>query len=186
MDKLITRRNLLIIKAILAIAFLLFGLRIVLAVVEGDDPLMIEAIEKSTTIGHEPSRVQAHRPDYNIIIGNDLFVLKGEKPLPPPAPDPPDPTKNWVFQGTGKHSDGYHAIIADKSQIDRKTRKLQVYNVRSSDTIVKKHAKGDYTVRFLEVNKDYIRFTIESWTGHDLEYYAEDQLIFEMRIWDNT
>ena len=180
MEKLITRRNLLILNVVLSVAFMLLALRIVLAVVGGEENRIFGGSDLTVDASKKLAQTRPKRLAYNIISDNDLFVFKSKLAARPEGPkNVYDLTKVWTLQGTLEYSVGLHALILDRAQPDKEARKPHTtYDVMVGDFIRGEDKPRIYEVEILDVQKNYVKYY-----RHDMEDATEDERTFEMTVW---
>jgi len=179
MDKLITRRNLLIANIFLGIILSVVVLNIVLAVVGGDES------HKETSFDVDPvtmQRFEAERLEqiaYNVITDNDLFVFKGKVERVEAPKNYYDLTRVWTLQATLDYSDGLHALIMDKGEPDREARKPYTIHEVTVDDIIKGESKPRiYEIKILDIQKNYVKYY-----RLDMEDVTEEERTFELSAW---
>ena len=181
MEKLITRKNLLILNSVLTVLFLVtvfFGL--VKPLLGGGSGPEVTELDVTSGAGSDTRLAQLERSEYEIVTGNNLFTDKG----PPPEVKVTkknyyDLTKVWKLQGTLDYSDGFLAMILDKGEPDTAAKKpYTVHEVKEGEHIIRDQRPRIYDVEILEVRKNYVKYY-----RHDMDDKTEDERTFELTPW---
>ncbi len=179
-EKLITRKNLLIVNIVLAVVFMLLTLKLVWAFTGGGDRQIVQAGDIGADTVKKLKAKQAERTAYNIITENDLFVSKRKAEVRPVASKRHyDLTKVWKLEGMMYYPDGLHALIRDRAEPDRPARKsYTIYEVWEGKILEGTQKARIYKVEILEVTKDYVTYY-----RHDMEDETEDARTFVLKLW---
>ena len=140
MNKYVTRKNLMILNGFLGLLFFLVVLKNVIALAPNNEKEPVLDVISGEKHQASPGTARKNMNEFSIITTNNLFSSKRHTTEQSPAKALlPDPTKDWVLQGTASYPEGYHAIIADARQKDPKTGTFTIYDVKEGDKIVKNY-----------------------------------------------
>ncbi len=169
-----------ILNIVLSVAFMLLALRIVLAVVGGEENRAVRTSQIDFNTRRKLAGTRPERLAYSIISDNDLFVFKRKLDMKPEGPKSHyELTKVWTLQATLEYSDGLHALILDRGQPDKEARKPHTtYDVMAGDFIRGEDRPRIYEVEILDVQKNCVKYY-----RHDMEDATEDERTFEMKAW---
>ncbi len=187
MEKLITRKNLLILNIVFVVVFLLLSLKAVWPIVSGKRGRTTDTGGRQHGTDEGPVLAQRAEPsEYDIIIKNDLFVskvkvaaVKQEKPS-----TYYDITKVWTLQSTRRDPDTgeYIASIRDKNQPNRDLGKPYTeYDVKVGDIIESDKRGRSFKVKILEIRRGYVKYHRLDMEGDPNK--TEEDRIFESEPW---
>jgi len=179
MDKLITRRNLLIANIFLGIILSVVGLNIVLAVVGGDESYKDNSLDVDTATTERFKAERLEQIAYNVITDNDLFIFKGKVERVEVQKNYYNLTKVWTLQATLDYPDGLHALIMDKGKPDREARKPHtIHEVKVGDIIKGETKPRIYEAKILDIQKGYVQYY-----RLDMEDVTEEERTFVIKAW---
>ncbi len=187
MEKLITRKNLLILNIVLVVVFLLLSLKAVWPIVSGKEGRTTDTRGRQHGTDEGPFLAQRPKPsDYDIIIKNDLFVSKAKVAVA--TKDRPrtyyDVKKSWKLQSTRRDPDTgeYIASIHDKNQPNRDLGKPYTEYDRKVGGIIENNKRPRiFKVEILEIRKNYVKCYRLDMEGDPNK--TEEDRIFVLEVW---
>lgn len=187
MQKYITKRNLMILNAALAVILLLTGfLGIVYPIINAKPVETTIQTDLTLTTTASKKNVRPARDIYELIIKNDLFVYKGPVTGPiKPTTTVYDLTKVWELNGAFNSIDGPHAWIKDKGLPDPVTKQpFTIHEVFVGKILESDKPPRVFNVEILEIAKDpetnswYIKYY-----RHDMVDAVEEDRVFVLSAW---
>ena len=187
MQKYITKRNLMILNAVLAVVLALTGFFGIVFPLISAKP--VDTSTPTNTAVNGTAKVPTARPDrttYGIIATNDLFVFKGKlDEAKKPIKTAYDLPKAWELNGVFNAPDGPHALIRDKAEPDKESKQpFSTYEVKVGDIREGTQPPRIYNVEILEIAKDPEKNTwYVKCYRHDMVDNTEEERIFYLRAW---